>query len=207
MNHNTIPLSLWLVRFHKCAFWSETVLYCLYSSSSITSKFAHRRAFYPQDWAILPELDRTNHTHRYDATVLTSVSGYLHSLNWQIDSISTSLHQLHSFLQFIGINPYRLLDYGMYFVSKFNGLKFNAKDGDYRECNKSKVSILVHWIIVWVHYWILHRASLNFWDLVEFIFASLNCFLNCFANSLNCFATPLNCFATPLNFTILLHWI
>ena len=34
--------------------------------------------------------------------------------------------------------------YGMYFVSKFNGLKFNAKDGDYRECNGSKVSILVH---------------------------------------------------------------
>ena len=42
--------------------------------------------------------------------------------------------------------------YGMYFVSKFNGLKFNAKDGDYRECNGSKVSILVHKMIVWIRY-------------------------------------------------------
>ena len=37
-----------------------------------------------------------------------------------------------------------LAPYGMYFVSKFNALKFNGKDIDYRECNGFKVSILVH---------------------------------------------------------------
>ena len=36
----------------------------------------------------------------------------------------------------------------MYFVSKFDGLKFNAKDRDYRECNGFMVSILVHSIIL-----------------------------------------------------------
>ena len=36
--------------------------------------------------------------------------------------------------------------YGMYLVSKFNG--------DYRECNRSKVSILVHTIILWPRFWL-----------------------------------------------------
>ena len=38
----------------------------------------------------------------------------------------------------------KAVQYGMYFVSKFNALKFNGKDIDYRECNGFKVSILVH---------------------------------------------------------------
>ena len=42
-----------------------------------------------------------------------------------------------------------LNQYGMYFVSKFNALKFNGKDIDYRECNGFKVSIR---IILWSHY-------------------------------------------------------
>ena len=91
--------------------------------------------------------------------------------------------------------------YGMYFVSKFNGIKFNAKDRDYRECNRFTVSMLVHWIILWIHYWILHRASLNLWDSVEFNFVSLNCLqLHWIVSDF------IELFATLLNH-LQIHWI
>ena len=107
---------------------------------------------------------------------------------------------VHAYLSSVKNSSERLLPecYGMYFVSKFNALKFNGKDRDYRECNGFKVSVLVHWIILRSHYWILQQTSLKFRDLLEFIFVSLNW--------LQLSLTSLNCFATSLNF-LLLHWI